>query len=231
MEKQSANSEKEWLEGLLTFVSLAEAERKFIAAELHDQILYTLGQLSLRASELAGTPERSDSACLRQLAEDLNKVGDDVRVVMENLSPSLLDNIGLLSALESYLRRAAQAGSFQAQIAISVEEDELQLNEGEQLALFRIVQEAINNISKHAQAHHVCLTVFHDGPDLVLQVTDDGTGLKAPQREGPTRGIENMHFRARLIGARVEWLANPDGGTVVDIRLRKEAECEHLDRR
>jgi signal transduction histidine kinase len=225
MEKQRTNSEKEWLEGLLTFASITEAERKLIAAEMHDQILYNLGRLSLRASELAQTPKKSDPVCarLRQLAEDLNKVADDVRVVMENLSPSLLDNIGLLPGLESCLRRTAEAGPFQPHVDISVEEDELQLNEGEQLALFRIVQEALNNISKHAQAHHVCLKVFRDGPDLLLQVTDDGIGMSLARRERPTRGMGNMRFRARLIGATIEWLPNPDGGTVVDIRLKRKA--------
>ena len=108
------NSEKEWLEGLLTFASIAEEERKLTAAEMHDQILYNLGRLSLRASELAQTPKKSDPVCarLRQLAEDLNKVADDVRLVMENLSPSLPDHIGLLPGLESCLRRTAKLDPF-----------------------------------------------------------------------------------------------------------------------
>jgi len=221
MEKRT-NSEKEWLDGMLAFVSLAEAERKFIAAELHDQILHTLGRLSLRARELARAPENPDSTCgqLQELADDLNKVADDVRQVMENLSPSLLDNVGLLPALESCLRVAAQAGTFKPHIAISVGEQTLQLNEGEQLALFRIVQEALNNIAKHAQADHVYLNVFRDGTDLVLQVADNGRGLNAAQRMGPARGMGDMRFRARLIGATIKWLANRDGGTLVDIRLK-----------
>jgi two-component system sensor histidine kinase UhpB len=220
MEKRT-NSEKEWLEGLLTFVSLAEAERKFIAAELHDEILHTLGRLSRRASELARAPEKSDCGHLQELATELNKVVDDVREVMENLSPSLLDNVGLLSALESYLRGAAHTGSFQPHIAISLDEQELELNEAEQLALFRIVQEAINNIVKHAQADHVYLNAFGDCTELVLQVTDNGRGLDAARQIGLARGMGNMRFRARLIGATIEWHANPDGGTLVDIRLKR----------
>jgi two-component system sensor histidine kinase UhpB len=147
---------------------------------------------------------------------------DEVRRAMENLSPSALETMGLAPAIESCLTRAAGACErpFATRFACLVKEDEITLSEPEQLLVYRIAQEAINNILKHSWARSVELIIMRYGGDLLIRVTDDGRGMVESSELRRTRGLYNMRYRARLIGARLTWLrATGERGTVVELRV------------
>jgi signal transduction histidine kinase len=147
---------------------------------------------------------------------------DEVRRVMERLSPSALDTLGFLPALESCLARASStcAQPSETRFTCLVGEDHVGLSETEQLLLYRIVQEALNNIAKHAAASSIELLITRHGGDLLIRVTDDGRGMTSSGDLRRARGLENMRYRAKLIGAQLTWLrATGERGTVVEIRV------------
>jgi signal transduction histidine kinase len=147
---------------------------------------------------------------------------DEVRRAMENLSPSALDTLGLVPAIESCLTRASQSCErpFLTRFACPAKIDDLELTDTEQLLVYRIVQEALNNISKHASARFVEIVIIRDSDGLLIRVSDDGRGMTISGDLRRARGIDNMRYRARLIGAELTWLrATGRRGTVVELRL------------
>jgi signal transduction histidine kinase len=220
------DAQHEILEGLLQFITLVERERKLLAADLHDQTLSDLRELARVARRLFDRPEGEMSQEVRnnvaKIMVGLEAAMDEVRRAMENLSPSALDTLGLVPAIESCLERASSSSErpFATRFACLVREPEIDLSETEQLLVYRIIQEALNNISKHAAARSVELIIMRLGGDLLIRVVDDGRGMTASGSLRRARGLENMRFRARLIGARLTWLrATGERGTVVELRV------------
>jgi signal transduction histidine kinase len=217
------------IDGLLNFVSLAEDERKLLAAELHDQLLCDLREASLITRRVL-EDERSElrpeaRAHLNRIIAGLEQAANEARRIMENLRPSVLDSFGLRPALEAALRRAAECSvpPLLPRLHIDVTEEELErLSEEEQLAVYRIVQEALTNASKHARAESIALSLCREDDErLLVRVSDDGVGLSQSSAHAQARGMENMRFRAQLIRATIEWRAGDEaqGGTVVELRL------------
>ena len=220
------NSRQDIMEGLLQFVTLAESERKLLAADLHDQTLSDLREMALLARRLydkpvdAMTNEVRDG--LAKIVAGVTATMDEVRRAMENLSPSALDTLGLIPAIESCLARASTAGDriFATRFSCSIKEYEISLSDTEQLLLYRIVQEALNNISKHANARQVEVMMMRAMGDMLIRVTDDGCGMTNSSDLRRARGMENMRYRAKLLGAQITWLnSTAKQGTVVEIRL------------
>jgi two-component system sensor histidine kinase UhpB len=220
------NTQRELIEGLLQFVTLVESERKLLAADLHDQTLSDLREIARLARRLFDKPADSMSQEVRngiaKLIFGIEAAMDEVRRAMESLSPSALETLGLIPAIESCLTRTSQSGErpFLTRFACPARIDDISLSETEQLLIYRIVQEALNNISKHASARFVEIVIVREHGGLVIRVSDDGRGMTASGDLRQARGIENMRYRARLIGAEVTWLrATGRRGTVVEVRL------------
>ena len=220
------DNQREIIKGLLQFVTLVERERKLLAADLHDQTLSDLRELARLARRLFDKPEQEMSQEVRngiaRILVGLEAATDEVRRAMENLSPSALDVLGLIPAIESCLERASSSAErpFATRFACLIKEDEINLTDIEQLMLYRIIQEALNNISKHAAARSVELVIMRLGNDMLVRVVDDGRGMIASGDLRRARGLENMRFRARLLGAQLTWLrATGERGTAVELRI------------
>ncbi len=204
----------------LALANEAESERRRIARDLHDQTLADLRRLSLHfdgANE--HTPEAFD------LRDRIEAVSVEVRRICEDLSPSVLENVGLAAALEWSLVEACAQLPADARFAYKFSCDEnlderLSLPVSVQIQLYRIVQEALSNISRHARASLVSLTVkLETDGALYITLENDGAHFNPAQvRRG--RGITNMHARASLIAGRLEWRTNDDAsGTRLTLRV------------
>ena len=220
------NTQGELIDGLLQFVTLAEGERKLLAADLHDQTLSDLRELARLARRLFEKPEQAMSQEVRnglaKLIFGLEAAMDEVRRAMENLSPSALDTLGLVPAIESCLSRTSQSCErpFLTRFACIANMETIVLTETEQLLIFRIIQEALNNISKHASARFVEIVIIRESDGLLFRVSDDGRGMTVSGDLRRARGIDNMRYRARLMGAELTWLrATGRRGTVVELRV------------
>jgi signal transduction histidine kinase len=196
----------------------AEEERRRLAADLHDQVLPELRHIAGEVDRLKGHANGL-APDLERLERDVRGTMDSVREVMEALRPSALDMLGLADALESYFRKGAARCSPPLAVSVRRAGEEPLLAAGESLALYRICQEAINNVLKHSGAARAGLEVRNEAGVLSLVIWDDGRGLDVEACAGKGHGLSNIRYRADLVGATVEWSSAEGGGTRVEVRL------------
>lgn len=206
-----------------------EAESRRLAADLHDQTLADLGALFRQIQHLMWDESIGESGRqeLQKMTEQLGETITELRGVVEDLQPTAMRAFNLGSALRSLLERAAQRSLSPLITRFDDCSDEL-LNRLEPVAqstLFRIVQEALNNVVKHAQARRIDVIISKaqiqtDTPSLEVKIIDDGRGMPEEVRASGRHGLLNMRYRAELIGATIEWRQRRTGtGTVVHLLI------------
>lgn len=220
----------------LDLANEAERERRRIARDLHDQTLADLRRLLLITDSMPGGAARSnedlpgndkvagngDKSSFEPAAfrKEIESVSNEIRRICEDLSPSVLDNVGLAAALEWALASAvahlpAEKKFDYEMIAGEEIEERIKLEPGERIQIYRIAQEIINNICRHSQARHVRLALETLDPNnLTLTIEDDGAFFAPTSGQVQGRGLANIHARASLIEAEVSWSKRPTGGTI-----------------
>ena len=207
----------------IRLANITESERSRIARDLHDQTLADLRHLLVMTDQLESSNPPAPTPT--ELRRKIEEVSNEIRHICEDLSPSVLENIGLVPALEWALTDAVThlpAGEkFAYEFVCEPDlDDKLNLTPTEQIQLYRIVQEAINNVCRHAKARKVTLQVsVENSHDLVIAVRDDGIGLTATPENPTGHGIANIRSRANLIGAEATWRAREQGS---HFEVRKE---------
>jgi signal transduction histidine kinase len=206
--------------GALRLTEALEAERQRIGMDLHDQTLADLTRLSRRLERLAHVPSVSGDA-LDPVFRGLQNCMQDLRQIIEEARPSVLQLFGFVQAVENHLERSVRDSGAAIEWTIADESDGIveALPRSVATALFRIAQEAINNAIRHANAGHIMVEIKATPTHLRIVIRDDGIGLPSDQnRQGA--GIGNMRTRARLISARFDIARNGNGlGTAVEVSL------------
>jgi signal transduction histidine kinase/ligand-binding sensor domain-containing protein len=234
----------------LQLASEAEAERRRIARDLHDQTLADLRRLLLLTDEMqpgvaATTTTTSGLATTTtttivdpaQLRAEIEDISQEVRRICEDLSPSVLENVGFAAALEFALANALAHTPVEQKFAYDFICDEgleerLHLAPGVQMQVYRIVQEAVSNVCRHAQAARVSLHIHvDDAGDFVLTLEDDGRGFDPGNKKAIAtgRGIAGIRARASLIEAEVEWRKRDGAGMVFVLRKKSAGRKEAAD--
>jgi signal transduction histidine kinase len=195
-------------------IAAAEAERRRWARELHDQTLQGLAALRL----VLGAGLGGGEAALRAAAEQaVAQAGDEIvalRSLISELRPPALDQLGLEPALEGLVSQAGSANGLQTELDYAVPG---RLAPDLESTIYRLVQEALTNVGKHARAEHVDVVVReHDGM-LTVRVRDDGVGIDA-SGAGQGYGLVGMRERVELADGELE-LASGAGGTLVEARI------------
>jgi PAS domain S-box-containing protein len=198
-----------------------EEERTRIAREIHDGLGQALTALKLELSWLSARLERSRSAATRHLhkrTEAMMQLVDatvhGVRRTATDLRPVVLDDLGLQAAVEWQAREFEARTGIRCEVAVATavacpDRDVA-------TALFRIVQEALTNVARHANASRVRVTLASDAHGLRLAVADDGRGITEAEHSGSrSLGLLGMRERARLFGGRIDIAGSPHGGTTV----------------
>ena len=187
-----------------------EAERHRIAQELHDQVGQSLTVVLLQLKHLRDTLPEESVGEVDDVRDAARAALDDVREVARRLRPGVLEDLGLLSALAAlatdYSQRTGVHVSrmFAPGLPEAVSEVEL--------VVYRVAQEALTHVARHAKARSVEMSLTVQGGDLLLTVADDGVGMRGAV-EGA--GIAGMRERAEMVGGRLTLEARPGGGTVV----------------
>jgi two-component system NarL family sensor kinase len=198
-----------------------EDERARVARELHDGISQQLASVKFVAESALLQLERagSDAApTLRQGVGLLQGVMRDVRRISHDLRPTLLDDLGLASALEQTAREFGERSGIQVTAQVAALPP---IPEAVATALFRVAQEALGNVAKHAGAQHVDLQLVHGPTGLVLQVRDDGAGFDVPASLRQVRaglGLTNMRERIEMLGGQFS-LSSAPGATILSASL------------
>ena len=199
-------------------IAAQENERKRIARELHDSVGQQLSAIKYSLERIEPAPQsrvpESQLQVLRRAISGLQDVLEELRGIAMNLRPPVLDDLGAASAVSWFCREFAQSyPTLQLHEAVSVSDADVPERLG--IAVFRSVQELLNNVAKHAQAHRVEVSLSRRGDRIVLEVSDDGVGLgkAAPVtalRSG--RGIHNLRERAEMTGGQFT-ISSGESGT------------------
>lgn len=194
-------------------LNATEDERRRLARELHDEIaqLLTVIQLSLHRIDL-DTPE------MRRASELLTRTQQEIHRIIYDLRPSLLDDLGLPTAMKSY----AQDNLVRHGLSVNLEIDEgLPPRPEIETVIFRIYQELVTNILRHAKAEQVSIELYERDGTLVLAVEDDGQGFD-PEAKSDGAGVTGMRERAALVNGTIRFDTEPGMGThvVVEIPLQ-----------
>lgn len=209
-----------------------ETERKQVAYELHDELgqVLTAAKISLEAIPANGSADGL-AARIRDSSEIIEQSLQRVRDLSLNLRPWVLDNLGLVPALRWLIDREAQIGNLKGRLAAKVPEE--RYSPLLEIACFRIVQESITNILRHAAATEFLVRLERTDDELVVSVKDDGTGFDLEKKRsaigaGATVGLVSIEERAFLIGGKVEIQTKPGSGTTICARFPLTGAAEFL---
>jgi signal transduction histidine kinase len=199
-------------------LAAAESERRRWAQELHDETLQALGGLRVllaSARRRADEPEvlaRANNQAIEQIEQEIT----NLRAIITELRPAALDELGLGPALEALLERYAAAGDLEIDGHVVLPGDGHREVLGAELAstVYRVVQEALTNVVKHAHAQRVRVGVYVENDELIVEVADDGVGFS---REGVRSGfgLTGMHERAALAGGALRLDSSREGTTLL----------------
>jgi len=210
-----------------------ERERTRWARELHDESIQGMGALRMK---LANARDENDPEALRETVDAvLAGLGDEIdglRHLITELRPAALDDLGLAAALEALARRAQAIDGLDVttEIELGPEAGEAEIDSRDprrldpelESTIYRVVQEALTNVSRHARATRAVVSISEHQGVLIASVTDDGQGLPDAARLGPRGdgleggfGMAGMRERAELVGGELEFGPGVDRGTVV----------------
>ena len=210
---------------LRSTIAAGDAERSRWARELHDQTLQSLGGLRVALSTVLGRGDESTKdAAIRQAIEDIEFEIANLRGIITDLRPSMLDDLGLVPAIEALLDRRRDAGlEIVGELALGdVSSRADGLDPQLETTIYRLVQESLTNVIKHARASTVRVSVAAIEGEVRIEVQDDGLGFDPGERtEG--FGLAGMRERVYLAGGTVE-LQSGENGTLVRARLPRQAE-------
>jgi PAS domain S-box-containing protein len=210
-------------------IEAQEAERQSIARELHDQIGQVLTAIRINLQTVWETCETSESrALIDEGVAIVDNALEQVRDLSFELRPSLLDDLGLVAALRWYSDRFARRTGIHAVTAIDLRKSKTRLRLELETACFRIVQEALTNVVRHARARKVSITLKSSKNEVSLSIKDDGRGFDAhsPNLYQFTThlGLRGMRERALALGGRLEIESGPSRGTEIRAHFPRESE-------
>ena len=207
--------EDEREDGMRRALQAQEAERLRVARELHDEVGQNLTAAVLQLARIRKRAPPELQAELTEAVETVRENLDQLRRIAQRLRPQALDELGLASALEQFSGRLSEQTGLP--IDRHFEQDLPVLSYDEELVIYRVAQEALTNVVRHAEATHATLTLERGHDRLILRVRDDGSGLD--NAELGTGGIRGMRERAILIRADLIIASRAEGGTEVALEI------------
>jgi signal transduction histidine kinase len=200
---------------------VAEQEKYSLSRELHDELGGLLVAARMDLSWLQQRLLTSDPGIeqrFRRIHESLSAGVDLKRRVVEELRPTLLDNMGLYSALQWQFKESCRRNGLKC--TESIPRDEHRFSPDAAIGIFRIAQEAFTNILKHAAAKSADMTITVDHEEFVLRIADDGRGIGGERLQTATsHGLVSMKHRINALGGKLDIRASAGGGTVVTVRI------------
>jgi signal transduction histidine kinase len=183
----------------------AEEERKRIAGDLHDETLPALSSVARMIDELFNVEDINTSNVPERMRNKLDATIQEMRRVINDLHPSVLETMGFVPALENLAVQLSHDTGIEYAFVDRNGKDDYDITDFARLQLYRIVQEALNNVGKHSQGTKVDVKIqTHDG-NLEITVSDNGRGINPRLIRKDSHGLLNIRHRAQLIGATVEW--------------------------
>jgi signal transduction histidine kinase len=196
-------------------INAQEEERARLARELHDDITQRLARLAIDVGRCElGTSEVSLAETTREVREGLAQLSEDVHALSYRLHPSILEDLGLAAALRAEGERFTRRESLPVEVKLHEIQEPMPRDTA--LCLFRVAQEALRNVARHAHARRVEVSLRGLEGGLQLAVRDDGCGFDpALQRDRPSLGLASMRERVHLLGGELDIDSAPGHGTTI----------------
>jgi PAS domain S-box-containing protein len=202
-------------------VNALEQERQRVARDLHDSVSQMLASAKYRLSHLVVSGPGGDRADLRQVCRLLENAISEVKLISHNLRPSELDDLGLVPALRSLTHEFQKRCGIVTRFRGDMMAGQL-IGSGElKMTLYRIAQEALNNVEKHSKATRADVSLSRTRFHALLSVRDNGKGFEGHTGSGRKAGwgLENMRERARLLDGELEVASSLNKGTHICVRI------------
>lgn len=204
--------------------SIREEERKRVAREIHDDLGQSLTSIKIDLASLIRTfpvDRISEARKAESVLRLVDQTIQSVRRIATELRPGILDDLGLVAAVEWAAQEfAARSGT---RLRLNLPQEDLAVNAESATAIFRIFQETLTNITRHAEATEVEVRLANDGDSIALEVHDNGRGLSEELAAGGSLGILGMRERALLLKGKLTIHSAPGQGTAVNIRIPMHA--------
>lgn len=218
---------REKLQRYAAYITTArERERRQLARDIHDHLGQLLTVIKLKVSQLAGASRREGEEgpapeAFREVAQLIDQAVGDVRDLSTSLRPSALDQFGLVDAIRWQAEQFQER--FDVEVTVESAAERLSLGEDRDIHVFRVVQEALTNVGRHAGASRATVRMEREEGLLRVRILDDGGGVEpAAAREADSHGLLGMEERAHVLGGTFDLLNRPEGGA----EARLEVPCE-----
>lgn len=225
-EKMAAEAElskkKDQLRELAGYLqNVREEERAAISREIHDELGQVLSTVKLGLSDIESRMSESDSEIrdrIGHMKHTLAKTIKTTKSLITRLRPYMLDELGLIPALESYTHNFRQETGIETDLFVNV--SDLDLGEKKETAVFRIIQEALSNVARHSNARHVVVNLSRNDQQLSVEISDDGIGIQETDFYSPQScGLLGMRERAIALGGDVDIKSGATRGTHLNARI------------
>ncbi|MBW2485188.1 MAG: sensor histidine kinase [Deltaproteobacteria bacterium] len=202
--------------------AVQESERKRISFELHDELGQSMAALKLQVGAISRRLGIADKEELKttceEMRDNIDQIIENVRRLARDLSPVVLDDLGLQAAIEYLVNNFAKI--YNVEITYRTTDINHLFNEGSQRNIYRILQEALTNIGKHAQAKHVLLVIARENNVIKFTVRDDGRGFNVQKifyqkADEKGMGLEAMSERVRILEGEINFVSRPGIDTTV----------------
>jgi len=198
--------------------SIREEERTRVAREIHDELGQALTVIKIDLSTLINKLVRDKKQAFAPILKEVDETVELVRKISAELRPAILDALGLVAAIEWAVEEFASRNGVKCRL--DVPQDEIGIDPERATAVFRILQETLTNVARHAGATEVHVKLAKEGGSLILDIQDNGKGITEEQvSAGGSLGILGMRERASLLGGELTIQGAPRKGTTVKVRL------------
>ena len=199
-------------------VEVQEEERRHLARELHDEIGQVLSAISVNLHTVKAVCDAAAFPCLEESIHIVDRATQQVRNLSLDLRPSMIDDLGLVATLRWYADRQAQRAGFAVHVA--VESSAARLPAELTIACYRVAQEALNNVARHARARHVWIELRQSDDEVELAIRDDGVGFDSETASGRAArgesfGLLGIQERVELLGGQADIRSQPGLGTTM----------------
>ncbi len=203
-----------------------EEERKRISRELHDDISQILTGINVRLAALKIEASTNTGSVTRKISNAQRLVEKSLATVhrfARELRPAMLDDLGLIPALTAYLKDARKRSGLQIRFSVAKAVTTLAMDSAQRTVLYRIAQEALTNVIKHAHASRVDVCLQSDETDIFLEVSDNGKSFSVANALANKKckhlGLIGMRERAEMLGGKFDIDSTPGNGTTIRVRL------------
>jgi signal transduction histidine kinase len=197
-------------------IQVQESTFQFISREIHDNIGQKLSLAKLHLNNLVNNSTIEENSMMNEIVQILSDSLNDLRDLSRSMSSEFIANNGLIKTIENEISQLNKSDQFDFKLTIIG--DSIFLKQEKDVFLFRIVQESLANIIKHAEATQIQIKLYYTKKHLQIEIIDNGVGF-IPSEKSDSNGIKNISSRAKLLDGVAEFISVPGKGTIVKVKI------------